>query len=111
QEADEDLQSRCLACPDRTDQANDLSRERIEEEALQGGLSVVRFPKLLDVNGLSHYREPCRGPGAYESSGQIPRSGRDVHPAPSDAQFESVNRLPSHESLSDQCTQAICLRL
>src|SRR5205823_1171778 len=57
-----------------------------------------------------HDEEPRRGPEAYESSGQIPRSGRECHAASSDAQIENVSRLWSHESLSDQRAQAVRLR-
>src|SRR2546428_289052 len=50
QQPDEDLQRRRLAGAVRADEAEDFARVRLEGEALEGRLAVVRLPELLQLD-------------------------------------------------------------
>ena len=73
QQPDEDLQRGRLAGAVRADEADDLALVRLEREALEGGLPVVRLPELLQFDrGKGHANRGRETSATFEGLDGVP---------------------------------------
>src|SRR5436309_15383083 len=94
QQPDEDFQRRCLAVAVRADEPEDFARVRLEGEALEGRLAVVRFPELLQLDrGQRHANRRRDTSATFEGLDGVPSSGETRGPA-------STSSAPRREALT-----------